>query len=521
MRIEVVRLAAAPGRWRERNRLLEATEADVLAFLDDDVQEPEGWRERLEAAWAQAAPGVAAIGGPVALSSRPLWAGPDLDAVLGALDHGPEPRELDPRSATLVAGNLSFRVWQLAAIGGFKEPPADRGDRDWFAEEHEAQRELGRWGWRILYEPGLRVERAPDARLLRVIRSRYRYGARQGRAGSRERGPALRQAASSGAGLIPAMLRRDRPTATERAVRAAENLGTALARAGRARRPPAPGRGAAILLYHRVAERDPDPLGLCVTPRHFEEQLEVLGDRVVPLGELVDRMAPGSVAITFDDGYIDNLGTAPASATVFAATGHIESGRPFFWDELTRLLRHDGRLELDVAGERREWDDMRQAWYDLHHLLQPRSPELIEAVLEQLRERAGAGAAAPEDRPMTPAELRELAATAAIGAHTRRHVSLRFQPLEVQRAEIEGSRDDVAEWTGTVPEAFSYPFGIPHRDFVRRTAQIVRDAGFRFAVGNHAGLVTRDSDTWGLPRLTAPNVGGDEFAAWLRAQGVR
>jgi len=69
-----------------------------------------------------------------------------------------------------------------------------------------------------------------------------------------------------------------------------------------------------ILLYHRIADVQPDPWSLCVTPRHFAEQLETLQQysRPMQLRQLIRALADGylprrSVVITFDDGYADNL----------------------------------------------------------------------------------------------------------------------------------------------------------------------------------------------------------------------
>ena len=102
-----------------------------------------------------------------------------------------------------------------------------------------------------------------------------------------------------------------------------------------------------VLLYHRIARVDPDPWGLCVTPEHFAEHLDVLRAwRRIRLEEIGPSRWPMcgrglSVAITFDDGYADNLHEAApflmrsdTPATFFLATGYIGGEREFWWDEL-------------------------------------------------------------------------------------------------------------------------------------------------------------------------------------------
>ena len=111
-------------------------------------------------------------------------------------------------------------------------------------------------------------------------------------------------------------------------------------------------RGGVILVYHRTAEGIPDPHGLCVSPQHLSEHLEVLSDHFAPIsmdemGRSLRRGAipPGSVVITFDDGYADNLAAAKprleshgVPAIFFVATDYVEEQREFWWDELERCL---------------------------------------------------------------------------------------------------------------------------------------------------------------------------------------
>ena len=125
-------------------------------------------------------------------------------------------------------------------------------------------------------------------------------------------------------------------------------------------------KGTLILGYHRVAEVSRDPYELCVTPRHFAAQLEVLRQQAKPmhLTDIVEALQKGdlpkrSVVLTFDDGYADMLYQArpllehyQIPATFFITTGYL--GDEFWWDELERLLSSapilpDQLPDLDVA----------------------------------------------------------------------------------------------------------------------------------------------------------------------------
>jgi peptidoglycan/xylan/chitin deacetylase (PgdA/CDA1 family) len=318
--------------------------------------------------------------------------------------------------------------------------------------------------------------------------------------------------------------------------RLAAAVRTRIGRAQRARRRKREPHGL-ILCYHRVADVRTDPWQLCVKPQHFAEQLAVLHDvaDIVPLRHLQSRLESGTssrpgVAITFDDGYADNLHAAlpllerfEAPATVFVCTGTI-GRRQFWWDRLaTIVLEADPlppHLDIDKIGLRRTGltpRDRDSLHVTLWRALRQLDEDHREGILEWLAEWAGKSSGdGNEARPMTTDELRTFAASPLIeiGAHSVTHRSFSALPEQVQLAEIEQSGRACERMTGLRPESFAYPFG----DMAPATAEMVRQAGFARACSQRPDLVWCDSDPYRLPRIGAFDQGTDSFIRKLRRQ---
>ena len=128
--------------------------------------------------------------------------------------------------------------------------------------------------------------------------------------------------------------------------------------------------GAIILMYHSIARAEAasfiEPRNR-MAPEMFERQMEFLSThrRVVPLTQVVEEIAigaspvAGTVCITFDDGYLDNLTIAAPilekyglPATLYLATGYVERSETQWADILHWLFGHrtSDRLSIPLAG---------------------------------------------------------------------------------------------------------------------------------------------------------------------------
>jgi peptidoglycan/xylan/chitin deacetylase (PgdA/CDA1 family) len=321
---------------------------------------------------------------------------------------------------------------------------------------------------------------------------------------------------------------------------------------------------ALILLYHRVAEPPTDPFELAVTPRNFEEHLEVLRNRARPIslerlaGELRSgRISAGGVVVTFDDGYADNLHAGrllerfEVPATVFISAGFIGGGREFWWDELEALVMHPTTLPERLPPALRtgfgtgEWGGpldygeadwirhVRWRYEDdeipspRHHLFRQLYPYLRrrsvadrDEVLRELRLWAGLDPLNRLDyRTLTEEELTELAKNPLIeiGGHTQNHPWLPALPAQEQYDEIRAAKSWLEDRLGRSISGFSYPYGA----YDQVTSSAAREAGFTNAVTCEAVAVSRRCDLMELPRFCPGNWDGDEFArrlrAWLRS----
>ena len=316
-----------------------------------------------------------------------------------------------------------------------------------------------------------------------------------------------------------------------------------------------------VLLYHRVAEVDPDPWGLCVTPQHFDEHLEVLGKFTFPihLQELAEnlrdeKIQKRSVAVTFDDGYADNLSNAKPlleshgiSATVFLITDYLGKNDEFWWDELERCLLQPGilpeTLTLEISGRSYEWDLQEMASYNedeyrrdhnlkawkgevgtrhfLYHsiwqLLRSLPTEKQREVLDQIRTWAGTDFAARQThRSLTLVDLSALAEGELIdiGSHTLTHPVLSQLHPDKQQEEILQGKFRLEEVLGCPINSFSYPYG-GRGDYTSETVDMVRKAGFICACTSDPGVIRKGVDLFQLPRVEIHDWNGEEFKRFL------
>jgi peptidoglycan/xylan/chitin deacetylase (PgdA/CDA1 family) len=293
-----------------------------------------------------------------------------------------------------------------------------------------------------------------------------------------------------------------------------------------------------VLLYHRVGRSRFDPWNLCVSPDNFAEHLAVLRRRaeIVPLHELPAAVRSGSrrpvVAITFDDGYVDNLALAAprlaacdAPATVFIATGAVGRQAPFWWDRLTWIVlapdRLRERLELQLPGGVLHWTGSggrRSARLALHDRVWSRVRLLDDAArdaaLDRLAAWAGADAAVTAaGRPMDADEVRQLAgAGIAIGSHTVSHAVLPELTRAAKERELAGSIAACERLTGSRPLTMSYP----HGEYDADTMDAAAAAGVRYACASGSDLVWSTSEPLALPRMSVHDWTGPQFERWLQ-----
>jgi len=258
------------------------------------------------------------------------------------------------------------------------------------------------------------------------------------------------------------------------------------------------GASVAVLMYHGVLPDD-DPLAegdwLQVRVSEFRAQMAELACHYEPvrLCDLLRPMAPARrprVAVTFDDGYANNLHHAlpilreySIPATVFVATGQVGTDRLFWWDRL-HLARPAKPVPQTITTEFKRLP-----------------PARIEAALDAYLAREGRTPppVAPDGhRSLTVDELQALAACdlVDIGSHTHGHEILdRLSDAEV-RATLADSVAALARWN--IPTKL---FAAPNGDYLDRQIPLIEAGGFSLCASTQPGLWQARGNPFRVPRL--------------------
>jgi peptidoglycan/xylan/chitin deacetylase (PgdA/CDA1 family) len=311
-----------------------------------------------------------------------------------------------------------------------------------------------------------------------------------------------------------------------------------------------------ILMYHRVASGVADPWRLCVSEQNFGQHMDVLRRfyRPVRLNQLAGGRGVQNrmVAVTFDDGYADNLHAAlpilkrnDVPATFFLTSGMLSGAREFWWDELERLLLRPRSLprslHLAVGAASRSFEagSAAEPFEDSHRRIMASLPweaapdtrvgfyytvwqwlgtlteESRRTALAQIRDQLEELELTRDShRSLTPDEATRLAGAPQIdiGAHSVTHAMLSKQSPDAQRWEMLQSKQDLEALTGRPVVGFAYP----HGDYGPETLDLVRDSGFDFACTVEGGYVARNTRPLLLPRLSVGDCSGVELHHFLQ-----
>lgn len=290
------------------------------------------------------------------------------------------------------------------------------------------------------------------------------------------------------------------------------------------------------LLYHRVRQYEKDIQLLAVTPEHFEEQMRWLREnyRIVSFDEDWNQIEGDAVCITFDDGYRDNFLTAipilnelQIPATIFVATGNIDTDYEMWWDELERNLlvdktyQNNFHLKDDLFEctwntstiERRE-----DLYYTLHWLMKLIDVKKRNDWLNQLQEWNGfAENGRKENKVFQTKDIKDIdMSEILIGAHTVNHPVLANMFAEQQKKEIEISARQIEAIFGKPVRTFSYPFG-GRTDYNEETMQVCKELGFLKVAANIPGIWKNGDDLYQIPRRIVRDWNLEQFKEHIKA----
>ena len=210
-----------------------------------------------------------------------------------------------------------------------------------------------------------------------------------------------------------------------------------------------------VLLYHRVSDDARD--NLTVGIEQFDRQMALIRRHCLPLsieqvlakGDLLRSDAP-LVAVTFDDGYLDNY--------VNAVPILMRHGIPAAFFVSTGIVDSDSRFPHDV---------------------QRGNPPIPVMKWDQLR------------------KMRDWGFT--IGSHCENHIDCAAEPEERVRAELTQSRDKLRRELGVTSPLFAFPYG-RRQNMTPQRLEFVKQAGYSACFSAYGGTNVGNIDPYNVLR---------------------
>ncbi len=276
----------------------------------------------------------------------------------------------------------------------------------------------------------------------------------------------------------------------------------------------------AVLTYHRVLS-EPDSIQVNeVDIKNFDWQMETLSRyfNVFPLDEALDRLyknslPEGSVSVTFDDGYLDNLTNAAPilkkwniTATLFVATSYLDGG--IMWnDMIIESLRSYQHPKLDLNSLKlgsydfSTPDNKRVSIYALLEKIKYHDVGTRIKLAEKVSELVGQPL--PGNLMLTSDQVSQLADNNFIvGGHTHTHPILSEIDLDKAEWDIKHGLDILKEITESNIRLFAYPNGVPGKDYFREHTSLISKLGFDYAVTTAWGTANSKSEHMQIPRIS-------------------
>ncbi len=294
-----------------------------------------------------------------------------------------------------------------------------------------------------------------------------------------------------------------------------------------------------IFMLHGIVEEKEYPwktLRKQCSLTRFEQVLAVLQKyfEFVSLDEAVAMLSgetpirPYCAVLTFDDGYKNNFTSAlpclekhHIPAVFFIPTGHITSKKNLWFDILDYVVQCDQhetfRLSLGsstVVFERKDKRHLQRQFqnflYRYNKQFQGNDYEFQKKIFDQLESigaQTGDGSFAtldedPRTSLMSWSEVRKAAQREKIliGSHTVDHLKLATLGNDQIRQQLEQSRKDIEQNTGTPSRYLCYPNG----NFDDKVIRIARECGYRAAVTTESHLNEVGAELYRLSRLGFP-----------------